>query len=520
MLKAKTIAALLLAGAATPALADPFVQVGDRGLKQDIQTMKAAGLISGPIDQWPIAWEQVDAGLLRAGDGRQLPPYVRAAVERVGALSDFYARPFLFDGTIRATNAPAVARDFNDTAREEVDGKAQVNITSGQFSANLGIHYALDQRGNDYDFSPSQVAVTFGNWAMYAGYTVHWSGPGENGALLWSNSARAIPNFGFKVLEPKRSSSKLLRWLGPISFDIWFGSQNEPRDFPDTLLIGTRFSFEPAPGFTIGLNRMQQLCGQGRPCGAGTIAKSFFGLFNADNPTSITTNAQFFDQPGNQIAGFDLSYTRMFKSAWAKVYFEAEAEDEDNFLLEQWGRTVGLTASGPWGIQGANWRVNFEYANTLASQITAGMPLLKKLGNKRYPTSMYNNVLYYSGYTYNVKPIGYWTDGDAHNFAWSAELTDAYNRRFYGSVRAVNLNISNTGNPPIQLFLPEGQPWGQISYRVSANNEVFTIMTIGTQWPTRWGDFNAEFRYQTDSPNTPGYRDPQPQFEFGYRIRF
>ena len=511
--------AALLVTVAMPAFADPFAQITDRRFRQDIVTMKAAGLIIGPIDSWPMAWAQIDKGLDNAADGRALAPDVAAAVARVGALSDLAHKKMVVELRANATNGAALARDFNGTAREQFDGSAKVDLTAGNFSANIGVRYAPGQRGNDYDFSPSQVAAVWGNWVWYAGYTNVWNGPGEDGALLFSNSARPMPKIGFKRLVPYTLDVPVLKWLGPLSFEMFLAFQNEPRDYPDAWVIGTRLSFEPFVGMTFGFNRMQQLCGQGRPCGWSQIWGSFTGINNGDN--SGSSEESFFAQPGNQIAGFDLSYTHRFGQVTAKIYAEAEAEDADNIVLEQYARMVGATFSGPIGTKGASWQAGVEYTDTVASQLFAGTFLGSALGDTTFPTSMYNNQLYYSGFTYNVKPIGYWTDGDSNNLAFSGAITDTANRRWYGSVRFTNINIYNFGDPGQPVIYPDPPTReGYIAYRISANAENINIVTGGVLWPTQFGDITLEGRYQSDSPNTPGYVDKQAQVEIGYLGRF
>lgn len=518
LLVSVAIPALLLTDAA-PVRADPFAQVGDRRLRQDIVTMKAAGLIIGPIDSWPMTWAQIDKGLDAARDGRVLAPNVAAAVARVEALSDLAQHKMVIDLRANATNGAALARDFNTTAREKFDGSATVDLTSGNFSANIGVRYAVDQRGNDYDFSPTQVTAIWGNWVWYAGYTELWTGPGEDGALLYSNSARPMPKFGFKRLVPYTVDIPVLKWLGPLNFEMFMAFQNEPRDYRNAWVIGTRVSFEPFVGLTFGFNRMQQLCGDNRPCGWKQISQSFIGGGNADN--ARPGEEAFLQQAGNQIAGFDINYTHQFGNVVGKFYFEGEAEDSQHIVVEQYSRMIGTMWSGPMGDKGASWQAGVEYADTLAAELFAGTPLGNAIGNRVYPHSMYNNQLYYSGFTYNVKPIGYWTDGDSHNLAFSAAVTDTKNRRWYGSARFTTINIYSLGDPGQPIIFPEPPDrTGFIYYRVSENVENINILTGGVLWPTQYGDITLEGRVQSDTPNTPGYQDKQAQIEIGYRGRF
>jgi hypothetical protein len=507
------LAALGTATLSAPAVAGPFAEVGDWQLRQDVETLHAAGFIRGPIDSWPLAWAQIDEGLNLAKDGRELDPYLKAAVTRLDILSARAAQRINIDLRVGATNDVAIARDFGTQARAVFDatGAVELNTDVVSIKAAVGYRYHDPVPGgpaNYVNFDTAQVVVRLGGWALIGGLNEEWFGPGRDGALLWSNSARPMPKIGFKRLNPKPIDVPVLRWLGPVQFEMFGGILNGDRDDYDNIgIIGTRLSFSPARGLTIGLNRSQMLCGEGRPC---KIWQSMIGFGNADNSTPDDQQA-FLDQPGNQLAGWDISYVQRIGRHALKAYVEAEAEDFDNVILEQYLRLAGLSLAGPLGSKGASFVAGVEYANTEAQALFNGT---------KYPGSAYNNTLYFDGYTYRKRPIGYWTDGDSTNLAFTGSVTDLRNRRWYGSVRAVNLNFTNIGNPPRVAAGPDGIPRGEISYRVSANNEKFAILTAGTELPTRYGDIRLEARFQTDSPNTPGYRDQQAAIEVAFRQRF
>ena len=512
----------LVAGA--PAFAGPLAEVGDRQLRQDVDLLAAAGLIQGPVDSWPLAWAQIDAGLNRAHDGRELDPYLKSAVARLDRLADFAAQRVSLDVRLGATNNVSVARDFGTLARGQFDGSGRVEFNSSVVSVAIGAGLrsgAGNPDSNYVHFEPSQVVIRLDNWALYGGFTEEWFGPGHDGALLWSNSARPMPKIGLKRLNPNPVDFPVLRWLGPLQFEIFGGVLNEARDYRNTLVVGTRFSFTPARGLQIGFNRTQMLCGDGRPCGKKQLLSSFIGVGNADNPKTGDASA-FFSQAGNQIAGYDISYTHRLGPIGAKLYFETEAEDSQHIILEQYSRLLGTTVSGPWGEKGASWTASLEYSDTLAAQLFNGTPLENLLFSKKtYPGSMYNHSLYTSGYTYYGRPIGYWTGGDSHNLSLSAAVTDTHNRRWYGSVRSVHLNIIDLGNPPGAIFpRPDGTTGPLISNPVSVDSEKFVMLTAGAEVPTAFGDVRVEARYQTDSPNTPGVRDGKAAIEVQFRQRF
>ena len=515
------LAAATLIGLATPALAGPFADVGDRQLRQDVALLAAAGYITGPVDSWPLPWAQIDAGLARARDGRVLPPHLQAAVNRLDRLADFAAQDLAVDARISATNEVSVARDFGTLARGRGDGVVRVETNNDVLSIGVGIGYRTDQIGGSWHLETSQATLRLGNWTVYGGATEQWFGPGVDGALLFSNSSRPFPKIGIKRLNPDPIDLPVLRWLGPVRLDMFVGVLDEERDFRNTLTVGTRLNFTPARGLEIGLNRAQMLCGQGRPCGLKQIAQSFIGVGNSDNPDPGNIGA-FNQQAGNQLAGFDISYTQRIGQHSAKLYVEAEAEDFDNILLEQWGRLVGLTLAGPWGGKGASYTGTIEYSDTLAASLFNGTPLESLTGGQtRYPGSFYNNSLYTSGFTYRLRPIGHWTAGDSRNLALHMAVTDTRNRRWYGSLRSVHLNVIDLGNPPRAIFpRPDGSPGPTISNPTSSSRERFAILTAGAELPTRYGDLRLETRWQSDSPNTPGRRAPRAAVEVQLRQRF
>lgn len=490
-LRLAALAALLLAGAAH---ASPWAEVGDRQLRQDIEMLKGAGVIRGPINAWPLPWAQIDNGLQAWGD-KPLPPHLEAAMKRVEVLSDLAQKRTVYEIRVAGTNDPQLVRDFGGGAREKADVSVRASHDLGALYVSYGVGYRNSQRGSDAHFEPSYAAVQLGNWALYGGYVEEWWGPGHDGALLFSNSARPFPKVGIKRLSPDPIDFPVLKWLGPIRLDVFAGVLTENRDFRDTGIIGIRLGFEPVRGLEINLNRGLQLCGQGRSCSAKTIGKALVGFGNADN--TGTPN-----EPGNQLAGFDISFTRNIGNVTAQLYVEAEAEDEDNLVIEQYARLGGIALSGPLGTKGASWQTNFEVTDTLGSKL---------FGGRKYPGSVYNNFIYLDGFTYKRRPLGYSLDEDTRTFTLSAAVNDTRNRRWYGSVRSIDL--FRTDAPPI---LPGNLPRN----RISNNSETIQVATAGVEWPSQYGDIKVEGRLQNDGPNTPGRSKLYPAIEVAFRSRF
>jgi hypothetical protein len=290
-----------------------------------------------------LPWAQIDNGINSIGNA-PLAPHVAAALARVRALSERARATSSFEVTAAGTNKVQLVRDFGGGAREQADVAFHGEIDTGAFFVSYGAGYRTGQVGPDYHFEPGYVAVKSGNWAAYVGFTEVWFGPGNDGTLLFSNSARPFPKIGIRRLSPDPLNIPILKWLGPVKVEAFAGILNEQRDYRNPLVMGMRVAFEPTPGLEIGLHRAIQMCGSDRPCNARSFGKAWFGLGNADN---IGSGGNLSNDPGNQLAGFDLSYARMIGNVTAKAYFEALAEDRRNLSLAHYARLGGVQASGP-----------------------------------------------------------------------------------------------------------------------------------------------------------------------------
>lgn len=487
------LTAVALTLASGSALAAPWAEAGDVRLRQDVELLANYGLLGGPISAWPLPLTQIDDAVASI-DLDEQPPHVAAAVERLRIHLGLAQQGVQYSFEMSGTNDPALVRDFGDTAREDVDASVKVTHEFGGATIRYGVGWRADQRGKDYHFEDIYVAQRIGNWAAYAGFVETWWGPGQESALMMSNSARPFPKIGVKRLSPDAFDLPVLKWLGPWRFDMFLGRLEKDRaDYRNPLLMGMRFSFQPAQAVEIGFSRTMQLCGKGRPCGFGIWKDAIFALGTNDNTGTL-------DEPGNQLAGIDMRVGGRIGDLAASVYGEVIGEDGDGILFEQLSYTVGGTLAGGTA-GGGGWKVGVEYTDTYAFFLVEKPSYWT--GGNRAPGSTYNHFIYTDGYTYRGRPIGMSLDGDSRLLSFTASLTDRKNRRYYGAIRKADINVTNTPR-----------------YRISQTNEDLWIGEAGVEWPTRWGDIRVEGRLQSDAPNTPGRSPVKGQIELGLRSRF
>ncbi len=497
----KRLAALFLFLAA-PVAADPWVGPGDARLRTDIELLHAHGYIVGPIDAWPLPWAQINRGLERAEADGALPPHMVAAVSRVRTISELYGRKTHFEARASATNEAALVRTFDRVARNKGDVSVLASHDLGALHVTWGGSWQsggndgrpATQHGNGFAPDGSYAALKLGNnWALYGGWIDSWWGAGQDGAMLFSTSARPMPRVGFRRLEPFNIDFPVLKWLGPVTFDMFAAMAREEREHTNPAMVGMRFAFQPTPYFQIGLNRGLQLCGSGRPCDFKTWGKALIGFGDFDNTGTP-------DEPGNQLAGFDMSYRRPIGDTGQvlKLTFATTAEDADNILIEQFARQIGAGISGPVGKNGALLDSGVEYVDSQAAKFFGRL-----MGGEIWPGSTYNNFIYTDGWTFGRRPVGHSLDGDARALTLFAALTDTRNRRWNVSARHIVLNVRN-------------YPF----YRISQNREKVLQLEGGLNWPTQFGDVKAATRLQKNAPNTPT-RDPfLVQGEVSWTTRF
>ncbi len=483
------------------AMAGPWVLPGDARLRADVELLKANGHVNGPMNAWPLPWSQIDDAIARARNEGVQPPAIEAALGRLEALSERNVRKSRYEVEANVTNEAALVRGFADTARNPGDVTVTASHDRGKLSVTWGGSWVSDgkegqpatQSNNGFSFAPSHAALKLGDWALYGGWVETYWGPGYDGSMLFSTSARAFPKVGIRMMRPKEIDLPVLRWLGPVSFDMFVGILDEERDYDNPAAIGIRFAFQPTPYFEIGLNRALQLCGSGRPCDLKIITRALLGFNDFDNTGTL-------EEPGNQVAGFDMAYRRPIgKTGHAlKLTFETVAEDADNVLIEQFSRQIGGAILGPVGRSGASYEAGIEYTDSQAAKF-----LGKLQGGEIWPGSSYNNFIYTDGYTYGRRPIGFSLDGDARVFTLHGAVTDTRNRRWYASARSLTLNLN-----------------AYPRYRISLSREKIGLLTAGVNWPSQIGDLRFEARLQDNAPNTPDHNPLRLQAEMGWTTRF
>jgi len=410
--------------------AEPFLSPHDPFLRHEIRLLQDEGSLNSTINNWPL-----NLGGLRSEKNQQSWNH-----DLLGNTIQKENRSGLapVQSSIGISDDRVTSRSFGNQPRGGFTTGFETSWMNDRFAAKLSL-LALYGVENDWkgrkdeglELDGSYIAARLGNWSASLGKVDRWWGPGWDGSLILSTNARPIPAISFdrRISEP--FENKWLSWIGPWSFQSFIGQMEEDRTVPNPYLWGIRVDFKPTilNGFEVGLFRMMQLGGDGRPEGLSTWIDAFLSQDN----TGANTGRNPALEPGNQLAGLDIRW-RPWEAPFA-LYGQVVGEDEDKFLpnclmfqygIEGWRNFTNGTA-----------RIFVEYVDLTSTWWT---------DDSRTHNVSYGHHIYSDGYRYRGRPVGHWADTDSRIISLGGFLQ--YNSGIgWGSIlRTGDLNEDDSGN--------------------------------------------------------------------------
>ena len=452
---------------AAPALASPWAEVGDSALRSDIEILAAAGVIDDLTSHWPLPWMAI-ARKIEAASLTNQPASVRDAADRVLARAHSEtADGWQAKSSVDLTNRPNVVYDFGGMGRGDGENQDSLAYNSKYFSGRLSLgvfSQSISSSGTRFIADDSFAAVKLGDALVYAGEITHWWGPGWISALSLSNNAEPFPQIGIERLDTSASSWPVLRWLGPWQGEFFVGVLDGPRIDKNTLYSGLRFTFNPAPGWQIGLARTQEFCGEHHVCDP---LHSYFDLSNSPTHQDISNDEGLIDvQYTGEIGGLPFS-----------TYMSLMNEDSSPFVHSGTTHLFGASLWHP--LAGNLTRVTLEYTDSVATRD------IFSFGSVIYGYS-YTNFTYLDGMRYRGRTLGFSLDTDSRllslQLAWNDDGGRYYQFTFNHadiSDPLVPVNNSNVvTSAPVTIDLGEAR---------------FTL-------PLPWFKWDIALRLQDDQP--------------------
>lgn len=199
----RTIIVLLILSA--PSLSEaPWIDPGDRQARQDVELLKAFGLIDGTVSTWPMTWKQVERSISTLPPVPQYPGHVRRALYRlregIDRANDHDKSSLTFD--FGGTNRPRLVRGFDGGVRENADIRITADKYAGRFYSRISVGYRNDPTTSDINFDGSVAALAVGNWMFTAGFQEQWFGPSYDSALVLSNNTVPFRGSVFSAWTP------------------------------------------------------------------------------------------------------------------------------------------------------------------------------------------------------------------------------------------------------------------------------------------------------------------------------
>lgn len=427
--KSRAAAVVLAASilvATTSARADAgWFESGDAQIRLDLQLLTDAEVIRLPVNHWPLPRAAVVYALSRANDNLTTNSAVLAALDRVRLR---LATPSGWRFSAYAGGGgPGLLRDFDTLGRGDAELGGRVDHTGDRLELSLNVAgLSNPSDGDEIRIDGSHATMQFGNWLLSLQSLERWWGPAHESSLILSNNARPMPTVLLERAAAMPFESRWLRWLGPWRFTLGVSQmENERQDIDRPLFMAWRVALMPFSKVEIGFSRTAQFCGKQLACDLNTIGNMLAGNDN------VGIDASPENEPGNQMAGFDLRWASPIGSGPYAIYAQAIGEDESSYVPAKYLMQFGLEAWKPFA-DGAVLQTYAEYANTTCSGLSSRGP---------YYDCAYNQGRFsIEGYRYKGRTMGHTTDSDAESYAIGAIYNTASGKTWTAVARAARLN--------------------------------------------------------------------------------
>jgi hypothetical protein len=252
---------------------------------------------------------------------------------------------------------------------------------------------------NQFELLDTYASANVANWNLAFGKQSLWWGPGDDGALLFSDNAAPIYMFRASRIAPFRLPW-IFRWLGPMKVDLFYGKLSGNQYPPRPMIHGEKISFKPTENLELGFSRTTEFGGVGRALTAGAFFNSYVS-FTSSGGYSASQN------PGKRTGGFDFNYKVPFARNWLTLYADALSADDPSPLdaPRRAALSPGIYMPRLPGLPKLDLRVEAVYTDTPAAD----------------PRPVGGEYVYYEGfyhdlYTNDGNLIGSWIGRQGQGF--------------------------------------------------------------------------------------------------------
>lgn len=347
------------------AAATPWLDTSDNYVRQSLQTLAQAGLLTGPVNTYPIMWKNIAIDLNRI-DVEPLAPELQFAFRHLSAVLSLNKARSSHGVKLSYQSAEMPTQHFGDDYFARTALQLSNEFQGDSFAGKLQLtrrdrfQQPTDSMGIEAPSTiadGSYLAAIWGNWVFAVDQDSVWWGPGQQSSLLLSNNARPIAAVRLSRHSWQADPSRWLNWLGPWNITTFAGQQDELKTFfganhseDNRKYWGGRATIRPWPALEFGFSRVVQYGGAGQ-------SNSLSNLWDLISYSDIGPLA------ADQRAAVDASYH--LQAFGLPLTFYAEIADDDN--KSGWpDKTLALYGvRSYWGTQQAGHTLALEYSDTL-----------------------------------------------------------------------------------------------------------------------------------------------------------
>ncbi|MGI2081629.1 capsule assembly Wzi family protein [Shewanella putrefaciens] len=413
--------------------AAPWVDASDIYLRADIQALADAGVITVPVNTYPLMWSGIGGDLAKVE-----PELLSSALVQAFARVNFYYHNAVDNrGNTRiklsAATDPARFQHYGSDYREKGEALASYEYLGSRIAYKTTVAETYDpQDDKNFRLDESYFAIIFGNWIATLGSVEQWWGAGFDSALHRSNNARPMQSLTLSRNNASALETPWLSWIGPWTFKTGFSLTEVDRAVPKTAEWDMRFSARPIKQIEVGLSWSTLFCGEGQECDVS----SWWDAVVSHSVCTDGSNDCGFDQrrdAGHRTQSIDMRYADTWQDIPVGLYLERSCEN-------------GSDCGSLWGIDthfghsAKQFKLFMEYSDTY----------VKCDGDSA--NCFYEDPVYLSGSRYYGRALGSTYDSDAQVFVLG--LVGQFNdsRGFTSLLRYAQLNkdganVMNTWAP-------------------------------------------------------------------------
>lgn len=170
---------------------------------------------------------------------------------------------------------------------------------------------------NAFRLLDTYAGMRLGDTQVSFGKQSLWQGPGESGAVLFSDNVDPLYMLRISQVEPKPIGG-FLKYLGPVKTDFFIAKMSGHLYPQRPFIHGEKITFKPTENLELGFSRTAIFLGAGNGFTLGRFESSYFSL------SSPTTGPD----PGDRKGGFDFSYRVPGLRRWLTIYNDSFADDD------------------------------------------------------------------------------------------------------------------------------------------------------------------------------------------------